>query len=675
MKIRLNISLKYIFVLGLIFQDTIVFSQNLLDHVTFFTHSGKNQIVKIAEMDFNKIISRQSLKLASLDYRLSQPNYNKKIPFNDYKLKIFTSIYFYGQKENERWDVYGPDDKRVFKKDFIDILNLGNELFLVRNDDDIFGVINIAGKTIVPFNYKYIHKEWGFLIGYRSDGQEEILTLEGKSIFKGKIKYGDEYIEQNNLYGILTKKYFVPPILDFIHYYNEYNDLLSFSSSGSKGLVYREKIYFPLEHDNISFIGNYIELTEKEKKLYYDFNMNQIFSKNYSDYVYNNSDSSFFVKLNDKWLWLDWKGNRINNEEYIIKPTFFRTSRIYGNVYYIINGEEKLYFNKKNNFPKLSGIKDLYAFYNVPHYFAQKKDSAEILNRFLVKIGSGKYTDAIGFNNKILLKDGQGKYCVMDTFGRVSNFDFGFEFIEAKSPDKKLITQQNDIKYYKSNGKFGLEIKGKWTVPFIDRINYDHYNDFLIFESNQLIGLITSDTLLFPTMYRSFLSEDNLIRAEKYNGFFDLLDMKGKIIMQNLKPDYRLSKSYGVKDGTPIFYKTDLDGNLIKVENLKFISQIYSAFIVEQNGMQGLLDEELKLIIDTKFKVIESFYYHSKSYLKVKTNDNKYGLYDQKGAIVLDPIYDQITKQSDKVAVKIDGKEVDFNRLLKREKYNELFID
>lgn len=659
----------------MIIQDTIVFSQNLQEQVTYFTHPGKNQIVKIAEMNFNKIVSRQSLKLASLDYRLNQPNYNKKIPFNDYKLKIFTSIYFYGQKENERWDVYGMDDKLVFKKDFIDIVNLGNDLFLVRNDEDNFGLINKAGKTILPFIYRYIHKELSFLIGYRSDGQEEILTLEGKSIFKGKIKYGYEYIEQNNLYGILTKKYFIPPILDFIYYYNEYNDLLSFSSSGSKGLVYKEKIYFPLEHDNISFMGNYIELTEKEKKLYYDLNMNQMFSKNYTDYVYNNNDSSFFVKLKDKWLWLDWKGNRINNEEYIIKPTFFRTSRIYGNVYYIIIGEEKLYFNKKNNFPKLSGIKDLYAFYNVPHYFAQKKDSAEILNRFLVKIGSGKYTDAIGFNNKILLKDGQGKYCVMDTFGRVSNFDFGFEFIEAKSPDKKLITQQNDIKYYKSNGKFGLEIEGKWTVPFIDRINYDHYNDFLIFESNQLIGLITSDTLLFPTMYRSFLSEDNLIRAEKYNGFFDLLDMKGKIIMQNLKPDYRLSKSYGVKDGTPIFYKTDLDGNLIKVENLKFISQIYSAFIVEQNGMQGLLDEDLKLIIDTKFKVIESFYYNSNSYLKVQTKDNKFGLYDKKGAIILDPIYNQIIKQSDTVIVKIDGKEIDFNRLLKREKYNELFID
>lgn len=660
----------------MIFQVTIVFSQNLQEQVTYFTHSGKNQIVKIAEMDFNKIVSRQSLKLASLDYKLNQPNYNKKIPFNDYKLKIFTSIYFYGQKENERWDVYGMDDKLVFKKDFIDIVNLGNDLFLVRNDEDNFGLINKAGKTILPFIYRYIHKELSVLIGYRSDGQEEILTLEGKSIFKGKIKYGDEYIEQNNLYGILTKKYFIPPILDFIYYYNEYNDLLSFSSSGSKGLVYKEKIYFPLEHDNISFMGNYIELTEKEKKLYFDLNMNQMFSKNYTDYVYNNSDTSFFVKLKDKWLWLDGKGNRINNEEYNIKPTFFRTSRIYGNVYYIINGEEKLYFNKKNNFPKLSGIKDLFAFYNVPHYFAQKKDSAEILNRFLVKIASGKYVDAMGIKDKILLKKENGQFYFMDTFGRVTDVDPNIAIVDEKNFNRKLITQHGNIKYYKADGKFGIEINGKWTVPFIDKfINQHHSIDFLFFEYNSLFGLLTKDTILYPTVYKFINNEDNLMRADKTNGFFDLLDMKGKIIMQNLKPDYRLSKSYGVKDGTPIFYKTDLDGKIITVENLKLMSLISNGFIVEKNGLLGVLDEDLKLIIDVKYKYIESIYFNSKSYIKVTTKDYKYGLFDLKGDIVLEPKYNQITRHSDDVIVKLDGKKLDFSRLLKREKYNELFID
>jgi WG containing repeat len=671
---KVNTILRLLIILILVLNIKSLFSQNLQELITHFNNPGKNQIVKIEEMNFNKIVPQQSLKLASLDYRYSQPNYNKKIPFNDYKVKIFTSIYFYGQKENERWDIYGLDDKLVFKKDFIDIVNLGNDLFLVRNDDDSFGIINKAGKTIVPFIYRYIHKEWGFLIGYRLDGQNEILTLEGKSIFKGDINYGDEYINQNNLYGILTKKYFIPPRLDDL-YYDSYNDILNFSYLGSKGLLFKSKVFYPLDFEKINLQNNIFAIEKEGKKLLFDTDMNQLFDKNIKDYIDNN-DSTYFVQLEDKWLWFDSEGNKITNEEYILRPTLFRTSSIYKNIYYIDKGEEKVYFNKKNNFPRLLDIKDLYLINSMPFYFAQKKDSAEILNRFFVKIASGKYVVATGIKDKILLKKENGQFCVMDTFGRVSDFDYNIATVDEKKIDRKLITQHGDIKYYKSNGKFGIERNGKWTVPFIDKfINQHHSLDFLFFEYNSLYGLISKDTMLYPTDYRFFQSEDNLIRATKTKGFFDLFDMNGKMVLQNLLSDSRLSKSYGVKDGMPIFYTTDLDGKLITVENLKFISLISNGFIVEQNELLGVLDEDLKLIIDVKYKYIESIYYSSKSYIKVTTKDNKYGLFDLKGDIVLEPKYDQITRHSDNILVKLDGKELDFNRLLKREKYNELFID
>jgi hypothetical protein len=666
---------RFTIFLILVFNNTYLFSQNLQDIITHFNNPGKNQIVKIGAMDFINIEPKKSLKLASMDYKYNQPSYDKNIPFNKYKVKIFTSLYFYGQKENERWDVYGLDDKLVFKKDFIDIVNLGSDLFLVRNDDDIFGIINKKGKTIVPFIYKYLHKEWSFLIGYRLDGENEILTLEGKSIFKGQINYGDQYIKHNSTYGILTKNYFVYPSLNDIVYF-ENQDLLKFDFEGRKGLISKGKIFFPLEYNNISFQNNILILENEGKKLLFDDEMNQLFNKNITDYVDNN-DSTYFVQLENKWLWLDSKGNKISIEEYNSMPILFRRSSIFGNIYYIVKNEEKVYFNKKNNFPKLSGIRDLYLLNTLPHYFAQKKDSAEILNRFLLKISSGKYVEATGFKDKILLKKENGQFCVMDTFGRVSNFDTKIATVDEKNFDKKLINQHYNIKYYKSNGKFGIERNGKWTVPFIDRlfINQDHSLDFLFFEYNNLKGIITKDTILYPTVYKSFTSEHNLIRADKTNGFFDLLDINGKIVLQNLLPEYRLSKSYGVKNDVPMFYKTDLDGKLITVENLKYITLIADKYVVEQNGLLGVLDQDLKLIIDVKYEYIESIYYNSKSYIKVSTKDNKYGLFDIKGNIVLEPKYDQITGHSDSVLVKLDGKDVNFNKLIKREKYNELFID
>ncbi len=137
-------------------------------------------------------------------------------PLKDYDILHHGKNCYYGKKSNDKWDVIGLDGSLLFDTEFIDVVCIDKNIFLIRNDENKFGVINTNKDVFIPFNYKFIdimHYRDSLLLGYSIDGTKQIFSPEGKVLHSGDFLIEDGFIKEKNLTGLITSNFIIKPYL------------------------------------------------------------------------------------------------------------------------------------------------------------------------------------------------------------------------------------------------------------------------------------------------------------------------------------------------------------------------------------------------------------------------------------------------------------------------------
>ncbi len=670
------IHLKFIIYLFLCLSVINLQSQDVKDFFVEIDKSKNCSPLSFSEVDFSIFYPGKSIDLVRMDMSTLRGRAMKLSYANEFTMVLYGEYCIYGKKNNGRWVVINYQEKLIFEDDFLDIQHVYKGYFLVRNDEGNFGIVNVDGKVVIPFNYRFLDTsnfKDGFVLGYLLNGQKQLISSSGFIYYTGSYVLNKNNIYQDNYYGLISKGYFIHPVFDEISVITEH-ELILFTYEGKKGILNNTGIVFPAKYDSYQIINNNILF--KKGNIFLNKNMQPIFSGRVTECI-RNADSDFFIKRNNKWEWLDINENPIRDYEIKDRPRFFRMSGIYGNIYYYTVNGENFYFNRNNTLPEIKGYSNIEFLHPFPFYRAERGDSTSLLDRHFIKIVTRPYEVIFPTKNNLMV-DSSGTFLIMDTLGLTKNLNAQIIFLDTIINESQIL-QNHNLKYYKFNEKFGIYYKGKWTEAFIDRIGSGHFLSYgisidkLFFKAGELTGFITEDTLIFPTVYSHFADVNQFIKGVKLNTF-DVLDTKGNILLHNLDNTY-ISDNVGYKNGSYILYGIDYnkDFHVIQCEDVRPIDKNF--WVVKKDGKYGVFDKEFNKIVNVLYHDIKYFFYDKKLFFVVTNKNGKQGLYDIHGSQLMKVKYDEIYKKNNEVKILYKKKDVSFDKILKKQLYESLFID
>ncbi len=610
-------------------------------------------------------------------------------PKPEYSKPIVNKYYEYQKNYYGEWDVSYKDGNRIFNRSFLDIFDIDSgRLFIVRDNQSKFGIIKKDGSTVVPYIYRFIDPAFGmtkFLLAYKESGVKDVIDYNGKVLYSGIFKNDDNLYKTNEgKIGLFTRNFLMLPVYDEIQPYiinqNEVQ-LCSFKYNNQKGIVLKDTVFYPINFNNFFIDKDRIVIENDSKKLIYDQSLNLLFDSKCENYIIN-QDSTYFIYKENIWHWVDYLGKEMSNVKIEGTPYLMRKSSIFGSIYFYENNKQKVYFNKKNTIPDLTAYKDVVFAESKLSYIAKTHENKfHILNRYFKNVIQKEFDNLI-FNgvNLSMLKGNQ--LFSVDTFGNQTLINTSFNYIDTKEVLSNSISKIENLAFYKKGNKYGLQYKGKWTEPFIDYIIESKKNNEgksfspkIIFIANNLMGMLLDDTLLYPSKYFSFEEVNNMIVAKKSLQLFDVLDKKGKVILEDLSAPK--AKNHGIKNGKDLFFSEDNKGNLIVRNDLTFVNSFYDGpFHVSKNGKFGILEKvNFQTLNPVYSSISREFYYNGERYVIVQTDQNKFGIYNAKGFLIADPIYDKISYLENRWEIIGNGKQISFERLLKLKKYDSIFLD
>ncbi len=215
---------------------------------------------------------------------ISDINYGKPLLTSNYELLSIIEI------KDDGFDLYDVSKKEVrsiegysFVADYMndkDYYFTNNEDFIVVKKNDLFGVLDLYGKEVIPCIYKNI-KGIGnnlFIAQDKKGNYGVISTLEEKLSFKYKVVY------YNNGYYLVVDKNNKMALLDY-----EFNNLTGFKMDYDTLIEYNlrtdNSIKLVKNNDNILIVNNYLEdenKTEYSKHTLYVYNNGKLTS--YDEY-------------------------------------------------------------------------------------------------------------------------------------------------------------------------------------------------------------------------------------------------------------------------------------------------------------------------------------------------------------------------------------------------------
>lgn len=180
--------------------------------------------------------------------------------------------------------------KKVFLNKPYKFYEYIDKYFFVRNENRKYGVLDMQGNIIIPFNYDGIgYSEGGFMVYEKSAKGWKYINTKGESLFSGMFDearpFSDELaaVKKNDKWGYINTK---------------------------------GEIVIPMQYDRaFDFVNGYAYIQMYDKG-YTVINKqgNQISSfTKYSDFRWVNSEGLYVVQLNDKWGYADIYGNSTFN--------------------------------------------------------------------------------------------------------------------------------------------------------------------------------------------------------------------------------------------------------------------------------------------------------------------------------------------------------------------------
>lgn len=183
------------------------------------------------------------------------------------------------------------------------------------------------------------------------------------------------------------------------------------------------------------------------------------------------------------------------------------------------------------------------------------------------------------------------------------------------------------------NGKSGLiNFDGKHITPFI----YDDLSEDYCDDMSYELGWVN-----FEHSYEKYC-------RMRLNGKWGLLDENGNVVV-----DFKYSNPVsewgehfvveinGKKSNYPdsTFFVMDKNQNIHAELNFDYVMPRFQYAIVTKNYKYGIVNNDLKMIIDCKYNILHSGYNHK--YIEALLED-KWGIIDLEENVVLDFIYDDV---------------------------------
>ncbi|KAF2079466.1 WG repeat-containing protein [Flavobacterium sharifuzzamanii] len=477
--------------------------------------------------------------------------------------------------------------------------------------------------------------------GYNDEKGNVIIPL-GKYKFLNPIdEKGMILAELKNKHGYIDihENVIVPFDYDDISLFSQ--DLACIKKDNKYGFVNRRgKIVIPIQfEDETYFQKTGLALVEKNKL--YGFINKQ--GKEIIPIIYQNAnegtaDSLVSLNKKGKWAFFDSFGKQ--------KSDFIYDEIALTNIN--IDGESESTFWK-------NGL-----------ILVRKNKQIAYLDKNLKEVVScGKYNTGERFNkNRIAIVSKNHKYGIIDEFGkeRVKPEYDTIEHPEESYHESEIFVAK------KGNYLVLLDKNGKKIYDKIKDFSFDHASlankiqkIYHIQDLNGKYGAIdTKGELVIPVMYdefRDFRSNNNAI--VKYKGKFGLVDLNNKttypIDNEEIEQNSRDLAYYIIKKNGKVGIinkelKTIINFDYQDLQPC-FYDQI-NKFIAKQNGLYGVIDRLGGIIIPFQYTEMSNWVeYGPGSNFHFVTKDKKQGLITKEGKTVIPVIYDSLFYDSDKIII------------------------
>jgi hypothetical protein len=200
-------------------------------------------------------------------------------------------------------------------------------------------------------------------------------------------------------------------------------------------------------------------------------------------------------------------------------------------------------------------------------------------------------------------------------------------FLACSSNDNLIITSKNEKYGVFSSKENKFIIKPIFNqLSFIDGINANNTNEYLLYEYNNYFGIISLDKVIFKPVFKKVSKFYNKLAVVQENDKFGYIDENLNLVQ---KPIFKDARDF--------------------LFDVSFVQSF-------SNNKYACIDKNMNLITDFSYDEIYSF---SNGFVRFK-KDNKWGFLNRKCEEVVLAKYDFVYDFIDGVAKVIDGEKIYF---------------
>lgn len=555
------------------------------------------------------------------------------------------------------------EEERVVLPATLAIEDLDTKLFILKNDEDLFGVVDDKNQIVVPFEYHRIESEEDsdLIVASREDSSQVIYwyeegLLKSLDLLDKKLAIRGQNAYHANYFVVVDKKFGNTKIDRMswdIPYYimSDSGELIYdkpveyvFNKQGAYGVVLTKDDLYGLIDENgqwllepvYEYISPYdVELKNKSfviaKKdgFYngYDLSGQIIVGGNYTHMAY--MDPMFVLASKDNnqtQSVLDLQGNVILT---VKNKNIQRAMVIDGQTYYVCSvGDDKQIDNVgllKGNGDWLIKPEFIVVSYRESYgYFDCGKDSHE---RYYYS-KDGRLLSYLSRDNA----EAEGDYFVYKQDGFKSNIRIenyygqvilkGYRIVERFLEEDYYVVYDDD-KTYKIMDKTGQVMFRTSDMRFMERVG--HMYIFRRYEDDALQVVDAQFNNLGKVFSQLFLCEDEALWGV-YEGKLENYDMKGQ---------YRFSIEYDPVE----FYNGQLISKAANEAGVGVRSS-WDKWGYDPNKLYGLISPQTgDIILDVEYKKIKNM---KDNYYSISDHDDQWGLVNNKGEWLVELSYTEI---------------------------------
>lgn len=203
--------------------------------------------------------------------------------------------------ENTSW-IYNYISDEIINNSYINYRYIGHDLFVVTDNTNNQGVIELSGKEIVPLKYEYIENYYDGFISYKKDNLFGIDTLDDK--YRVPNDYEDIVLINNKIFAGRKENVY--------HLYS-YNDINNDNANKYNYVYSYDGIIFVVNNNKIDILNSNLNSTLLIK------------IDSFYDYTTEKERDSLNIYVEDNILYFDVF---INEKEYITYKYNISTNKI-----------------------------------------------------------------------------------------------------------------------------------------------------------------------------------------------------------------------------------------------------------------------------------------------------------------------------------------------------------